>query len=479
MKLLAPGAPLGRLPYAGIGVALSALKFGVDALVARHYGRVFSIIFYVDPTSAPLLRPGEVHDYWLTLAYVTIPFVAVGVALTLRRLRDAGASPWLALFFFVPFANLLFFVATALLPPYRPATTSTLKATDPFRSQDIVIHTPETPRGRAAAILYSAALGSVAALGGFAVSVGLLGKYGYGLALGTPFISAFVSGAFVPRLFPRARFSDAALACVFTFVVSLAVIIAFALEGLGCMALFLPLMIFPALLGTAFGFAVGKTLPRREQTAAIASGVLLLLVTFGVEAIAPAPPHEAEMVETALEIDAPPDAVWPLAVSVSDMPPPVEYPFDTGIAYPVRATLEHGGVGAVRRCEFNTGTALETVTVWDPPRRLRFTIDTQPDPLRELTLYRTVRQPHLDGAVRNRVGELELVPLDGGRRTRLVGRSWYDTTLRPAFYWEAYAEVVIHAIHRRVLGHVKARAEASPPIAERAATPPCPGECAR
>jgi len=467
MKLLAPAVPLGRLPYAALGVALSALKVGVDSAVARHYGRVFSILFYVDPTTAPLLRPEEVHPYWLALCYVTVPFAAVGVALTLRRLRDAGASPWLALFFFVPFANLLFFVATALLPPTRPATTSTVKATDPFRSNDIVVHHPEKPRGRMAAVCYAAALGTVTALGGFAVSVGLLGKYGYGLALGTPFIAAFVAGAFVVRLFPSARYSDAALSCVFTFVVTFALIVLFALEGVGCLVIFLPLLILPALLGGLLGYAAGKALPRREQAAALASGALLLLVTFGVEAIAPAPPTAAPVVETALEIDAPPADVWPLVTSVADMPPPVEYPFNAGIAYPVRATLDDGAVGAVRRCDFNTGTALETVTAWEPGRLLRFTIDSQPPPLRELTLYRTVHQPHLDGAVRNRVGELELVPLDGGRRTRLVGRSWYETSLSPAPYWESYAEVVIHAIHRRVLGAVKARAEEKSAVARR------------
>src|SRR5262245_51461538 len=117
MRFWNPTVPLGRRPYALLGVSLSVLKFAVDWLVARCFGRDFSLWFYVDPTTAPLLRPSDLPAYWMTLCYVTIPFVAVGVLLTLRRLRDAGASPWLALFFFIPFANLLFFVATSLLPP--------------------------------------------------------------------------------------------------------------------------------------------------------------------------------------------------------------------------------------------------------------------------------------------------------------------------------------------------------------------------
>ncbi len=459
---LSPNAPLARVPYAAVGFLLLLVKVAIDASIARHYGRAYSLLFYVDPTSAPLLREDEVRGYWLALCYATVPFAAVGVLLTLRRLRDAGASPWLAAFFFVPFANLLFFLATALLPPHRAASRQVLRADQPFRAQDLVVETaPPKARSRPAAILYAAALGSVAALGGFAVSVGLLGRYGYGLALGTPLIAGFVAGAWVPRLLPGARITDALLSSFFTFVVTFSFVVVFALEGLGCLALFVPVLVVPALLGTVLGFAIGRSLPKREHALATGAGGVLLLVCFGAETLAPPSPHTAPMVETSLTIDAPPETVWPLLIRVDDMKPPVDLPFSAGIAYPLRATLDAEGVGAVRRCEFNTGTVLETVSVWAPPTRLRFVIDAQPDPLRELTLYRTVRQPHLDGAVRNRIGEFELVPLDGGRRTKLIGRSWYETSLHPTFYWEAYSETVIHAIHLRVMRHVQTRARAA------------------
>ena len=48
----------------------------------------------------------------------------------------------------------------------------------------------------------------------------------------------------------------------------------------------------------------------------------------------------------------------------------------------------------------------------------------------------------------------------------LVGRSWYQTSLHPTFYWEAYSEKVIHAIHLRVMTNVKARAEAPGAVAD-------------
>jgi hypothetical protein len=97
--------------------------------------------------------------------------------------------------------------------------------------------------------------------------------------------------------------------------------------------------------------------------------------------------------------------------------------------------------------------------MWRPGRALGFTIDEQPDPMRELTLYHTFRQPHLDGYVRNVRGELLLEALPGGR-TRVTGRSFYRVRLSPESYWRLWSDLYIHKIHLRVLRVVKARAEA-------------------
>src|SRR5207247_3347954 len=71
-------------------------------------------------------------------------------------------------------------------------------------------------------------------------------------------------------------------------------------------------------------------------------------------------------VVTSVEIAAPPEKVWPHVQGFADLPPPAEWFFRTGIAYPVRARISGTGVGAVRRCEFSTGPFVEPITVWDP-----------------------------------------------------------------------------------------------------------------
>lgn len=140
-------------------------------------------------------------------------------------------------------------------------------------------------------------------------------------------------------------------------------------------------------------------------------------------------------------------------------PEPPAWFFRAGIAYPVRAVIDGEDVGALRRCEFSTGAFVEPITAWDAPRRLSFDVVAQPDPMRELSPYRAIRPPHLDGAFRARRGELRLAALPDGR-TRLEGSTWYTLELAPGGYWRLWADLLVHAIHARVLAHVKRLAEA-------------------
>ena len=127
-------------------------------------------------------------------------------------------------------------------------------------------------------------------------------------------------------------------------------------------------------------------------------------------------------------------------------------------SYPVRARIEGRGVGAIRRCEFSTGPFVEPITVWDEPRRLAFDVLSQPEPMRELSPYRDLHPPHLDGFFRSRRGQFLLTRLPGGG-TRLEGTTWYEQRLWPASYWQIWSDWLVHTIHRRVLLHIKSEAE--------------------
>jgi hypothetical protein len=85
-------------------------------------------------------------------------------------------------------------------------------------------------------------------------------------------------------------------------------------------------------------------------------------------------------------------------------------------------------------------------------------VTEQPEPMFELTPYRHIHPPHLDGAFRSTRGEFRLVELPGGR-TRLEGRTWYRLEIYPHAYWTVWTDWIVHRIHLRVLRHIERLAE--------------------
>src|SRR5688572_22550713 len=114
---------IGPAAFLGIGVSLFALKFMIDRVVATiGFGRGWSVVNYLIPNETyalPSLPPAE-RTFYLTMIAVALPFVWIGIVVTLRRLRDAGLPRSLVALFFVPAVNLLFFTALSVLPTARP-----------------------------------------------------------------------------------------------------------------------------------------------------------------------------------------------------------------------------------------------------------------------------------------------------------------------------------------------------------------------
>ncbi|MFI5301694.1 MAG: hypothetical protein ACHREM_26700, partial [Polyangiales bacterium] len=164
-------------------------------------------------------------------------------------------------------------------------------------------------------------------------------------------------------------------------------------------------------------------------------------------------------ITTSIVVDAPPERVFPNVVGFSELDPPNDWFFKAGIAYPMRARIDGTGVGAIRRCEFSTGAFVEPITRWEFPTRLSFDVADHPAPMTEWSPYRHVTPAHLDGYLRSRHGEFRLTPLEGGR-TLLEGTTWYEIRMAPAGYWTLWTDVLLHAIHTRVLEHVKKLSEA-------------------
>jgi hypothetical protein len=297
----------------------------------------------------------------------------------------------------------------------------------------------------------------VVGLGTLALSVQALEQYGAALFIGAPFLFGFTSGITYARLVSP-RFSGALAAAVVGLGISAAVMIEFAIEGIVCLLMSIPLAVPEAALGAWLG-VLGARGSRRGARAAAGGALGLLPCLLVADVATPLPPAPTSPVETVRVIAAPAETVWERVVAFPEMDAPTGWLFRMGIAAPLGATIRGEGVGGVRECRFTTGSFVEPIEVWERGRELTFAVASQPDPMREWVLWEGPRPPHLTGFLQTTRGQFLLQELpDGG--TRLIGRTWYRTNMVPEAYWRLFADAIIHAIHGRVLDHVARLAEA-------------------
>ena len=438
-------APVSRAAYALSGFGLMGLKYAVEALVIHQVtGRWLTPLDYLNPVLSQRL-PSTAGEPWLVPALLawTLPFLWVGVSMTIRRAEDANVTSLVALLFFLPLVNYGLMLTLCALPS-RPRTPWWGVWREPA---------PGEAMRHAAA---GAALGIAIAVAMTTVSIYAFGSYGTTLFFGTPFAMGMAAAYVLNRRVARGA-GVTAMVAVLTVVGAGGVILLFALEGLLCLMMAVPPAITLALLGAWLGR--GMALRTGADTRGLAMALAPLPLLAGVEAHRP-PPPVGEVVSV-VHVAAPPEVVWRHVVSFSELDAPPAWLFRLGVAYPVRATIDGAGVGAVRRCEFSTGAFVEPITTWDEPRRLAFDVVAQPPAMHEWSPYRTVAARHLDGYLAVSGGEFRLSPDGGG--TRLEGRTRYAMRVFPAAYWRLWSDAIIHGIHGRVLDHVRALAEASPP----------------
>ncbi|MCA8972458.1 MAG: SRPBCC family protein [Planctomycetes bacterium] len=365
--------------------------------------------------------------------------------MTAKRALDAGWPVSLALVTFVPIANLVTFVVLGLLPSrLRSETVHEDVAENAGHGRLLVV--PNLILAAACAI----AIGAIT----LSLSTFVLGEYGAPLFIGAPFLMGFTYA-----VLGRARLArqvDVLGGCTWLTLIALSLGLVAGAEGAICLIMAaIPVWIM-TMVGGVIGFAVVQTATVGRQ---MSFAIAMLPIWFAVDSVPTAEPVLS--VTTSIEIDASIEKAWEHVIRFSEIPPPEEWYFRAGIAYPTRAEIRGKGVGAVRHCMFTTGTFVEPITVWDAPTHLAFDVREQPDALRELSPYGDLHPPHLDhdsGGFRSLRGEFRLESLSANR-TRVAGTTWYELPFRPRRYWSFWSDFLIHAIHRRVLNHIKHEAE--------------------
>ncbi len=449
---------VGRAKYAAVGFVGAAIKHNLDRLIAASFlGYGDSFFNYWAPLgkAARLNHLSNTEARFLaTLLLFSIPFLWVGVAMTVQRLRDAGQSVWLVVLFFIPVINLLFFVVLCALPPReRPAHAEGAPWPGPGLLDGMI------PRNVLGSAVLSIFLTCVLGLVFVGLGTLVIGAYGWGLFVALPFCLGMFSVLLYSYHAPRDWQSCLRVALLPVLVLGVALVLV-AMEGVICVLMAAPFGVGLAGLGGMLGYMIQKHHWGPKQTPTMLSIVLLFVpVSFGIEHAA-ALQSPVFVVRTAIEVNAPPEKVWDQVVAFAEIPPPKEMLFRAGIAYPIRAEISGHGVGAVRHCIFSTGPFVEPIEVWDEPRLLKFGVTANPAPLQEWTPYAHIEPPHLHGYFVSEQGQFLLTALPG-RRTRLEGTTWYRHTMWPTAYWHVWSDYIIHRIHLRVLNHIKLEAESS------------------
>lgn len=443
--------PMESGPYLAWGFGLAFIKYLSEAaLIFAVNGEIFTPWAFVLPfvslksavfTASPAWLPA------LILAW-SLPFLFVGLVLTVQRCIDVNVSPWTAFWLLCPIINLPFMLALGCWPSAaRPADRELEQL-----NADEVTH--QSPLEALRAVFLGLLFGASALI----IAVYALGDYGPALFMLTPILmAAITSHQFQKRA--GGGLGKCLGLSMFCVTCAMLMLLLTALEGLVCVAMAAPMIYGGGAIGAVLGFLIA--IAESSRTSMLPAIVLMPAMAIVERAFVQ--PALVE-VTSSVEINASRETVWPRVIAFSPITEAPSGWLSFGIAYPMSARIEGSGVGAIRYCQFSTGDFVEPITIWDEPERLAFSVSSQPNPMTELSPYRHIHPPHLDGYLSSKRGEFRLVDLGGGRM-RLEGHTWYTIDMYPQPYWQWWSNKLIHDIHLRVLRHIKSEVEQSKPDA--------------
>lgn len=276
------------------------------------------------------------------------------------------------------------------------------------------------------------------------VSANALGAYGYGLFVATPFLVGFTTG-YAVNVNQQRSASDTVGLVIFAGLLGTLALLMLALEGLMCIILIAPLAAGVAVIGGLIGRAMAVSVhhPRKPLLSLSILPLLFLLD-------AAMPPEATITAQETIIIAAPPAQVWRALTEdhvIARPPGPVGV---AGLAYPVSSELLGEGIGTHRIGRFSTGQASETVTAWQPGRLLAFGGDNHAPAMEEMSPYRRVHAPHVDGYFDTLDTRFSLTPRADGT-TKVTLQSRHILRIDPVPYWGPIAKWAIRQNMRRVL----------------------------
>lgn len=282
-----------------------------------------------------------------------------------------------------------------------------------------------------------------------------IGEYGLAMFILTPLLIGIVSTILYGhgRSITKTEAAKVSFSALAAFSCGLFLLAA---EGLICIAMAAPFGILLTWIGSLIGRVTVNKTPGNSISVILLTCLSIPITAFTERTSTPV----RYTVSTSVVINASRETVWNNVIGFPRMHDPSEFIFKAGISYPIDAHIEGTGVGAVRYCNFNTGSFVEPITEWNEPTLLKFDVREQPEPMTEYSIW-DVNAPHLHDYFVSEQGEFRITELPDGK-TKLTGTTWYRHNIRPGVYWKLWSDWIIHSIHSRVLDHIKKNAENTP-----------------
>ncbi|MCP5543152.1 MAG: hypothetical protein H7A49_04520 [Akkermansiaceae bacterium] len=166
-----------------------------------------------------------------------------------------------------------------------------------------------------------------------------------------------------------------------TMLLGLAICVVAGIEAILCVIMAAPIVFVAAVLGgllAHFLLPRNHPKPRLQVTLAV---FLPVLAAWGESAFRW--PSETKDITNTIRIHAPAARIWPEITSVRPIDPEKlreSWIYQIGFPRPIAAEIDRPGVGGTRTATFERDVSFfETVTVWDEPRILSFTIHADPE----------------------------------------------------------------------------------------------------
>jgi hypothetical protein len=243
---------------------------------------------------------------------------------------------------------------------------------------------------------------------------------------------------------------------VLTLAFVLSIILQF--EAIICVLMAAPIMFICSIVG---GFLAHFLLPKNRPShrLQVTLAVFLPFIAAYVEGSCHWP-SETKSIENTIDIAAPAEIIWPEIASVRAISPeqiPEKWIYRVGFPKPIAATLDRPGIGGIRTATFARDVSFfETVTVWEYPTKLAFTIHADPDFIPHTAFDQHIIVGGRFYDVLDGIYEIEKI---SDRQSRLHLTSHHRLSTRFNAYAGWWSEKIMNQIQGSILEVIRQRAE--------------------